>query len=168
MRNEISPERLAVLKKHGFDTEGNSSLSFAFCSQTAALDAKMLVRGDHATDCSHIYYAREESSFDGLLDGLFYSPSMLEYLLLDFGGEWKPERTVKDISAALSADFRLVFVGGYPMLFTEVYDYEWEQEDISDSVSEMLRLIGALDYTLSKKWHSLMAKRRRAYKNAKR
>ena len=167
MRNKISPERLAVLEKHGFDTQGNSPLSFAFYSQTASLDAKMLVTGDHATDYSTIYYASEQTDFYGLLDGLFYSPSMLEYLLIDFGGEWDPERTVRDINSALAADFRIVSVGGYPMFFTEICDYEWNAGDISDSVSEMLKLVGVLDYVLSKKRRSLIEKRRRAGKSRK-
>ena len=161
MKKEIPPKRLALLKALGFDIAPGSTLTHdAFCCPTCTLDTKMLVQGDHATDRAYIYYACVRTD-EGELDGLFYAPSMLEYLLTDYQGEWSFSRMLKEINAQSDCKLSLVDVGGYPMLFTDIHEIDWQEKDLRFQISDMLKLIGQLDYLLSRKWKSLLAKGRR-------
>ena len=157
MRKEEYPERVALLKKLGF--EEAETLGPSFCSPVWALDAQMLVQGTHATDRCHILYACEQTEAE-VLEGLFYAPSLLEYLLTDYLGEWSPERMLKEINRQTDTSIRLVDVGGIPMLFTRIDDRNWKESDLRFQISDMLKLIGQLDYLLPRKWKRLLAKRR--------
>lgn len=161
MKKELSPERLALLAEYGFGKCPDCDFSYAFGAPAYAMDTHMIVQGDHASDRAYIYYATVDTYEDEHLEGLFYSPSMLEYLLLDFGGEWDPCRMVKDLGKGLDCEVRLVAVHGYPMLFIEIGEYEWKKADIRFEVSDMLKVVGRLDYLLPRKRDRLLAKRRK-------
>ncbi|MBQ7789598.1 MAG: hypothetical protein IJ398_08115 [Clostridia bacterium] len=158
----ISAECCALLKKYGFDDSSNRDLSFGFPAPAYVMDTKMLVQGDHTTDHAYIYYACVDTYEGERLDGFFYSPSLLEYLLIDFGGEWDFNRMLKAIQRQLDCEVRLVSVNGYPNLFIELDEQDGKTADIRFQISDMLKLIGQLDYLLSRKLESLRAKRRRA------
>lgn len=158
---ELSPERLALLKEYGFSDRPDCDLSWVFPAPAYALDTEMLVQGDHATDRAYIYYASVETYDKEQLNGLFYSPSLLEYMLVDFRGEWSFDRMLKTVRKQLDCDVRLVSVSGYPNLFIEIDEYDWREADIRFQISDMLKLIGQLDYLLPRKLESLRAKRRK-------
>jgi hypothetical protein len=80
---------------------------------------------------------------------------------LDYGDEWRPERMLKDIQKQMDCELRLVSVRGYPMVFIEIGEYRWQTKDIRFEISDMLKLIGQLDYLLSRKGNSLREKGRR-------
>ena len=160
-KKEIPAVHRAVLEKYGFENS-YGELSFAFYAPSLSLDTHMLVQGDHATDHSHIFYAHTQA-YEGELDGFFYSPSLLEYLLTDYSGEWDPECMLKEINVQMDGNFRLVSVGGYPMLFTELTEYDWKDDNLRYALSDMLKLVGQLDYLLPRKWRTLMAKRRKKH-----
>ena len=159
---ELSAERLAILKEYGFTDRPDCDLSWSFPAPSYAMDTNIFVEGDHATDRAYIYYACVENSDGNKLDGLFYSPSLLEYLLLDFGSEWRFEPLLNRLRKQLSCEVQFVFVGAYPNLFIEIDEYDWKEADIRFQVSDMLKLIGQLDYHLPRKWKALLAKRRKS------
>lgn len=161
MNNDLSPERLALLTEYGFGACPDCDISYAFSAPAYAMDTKMMVQGDHATDHAYVYYASVDDACGEHLEGLFYSPSLLEYLLLDFGGEWDPYRMLKDLGKDLDCEVRLVAVHGYPMFFIEIGEYEWKTADIRFEVSDMLKLVGQLDRLLPRKRASLIAKKRK-------
>lgn len=155
---ELSAERIALLKEYGF----NDGQDYGFPTHAYTMDTKMLVQGDHATDHAYIYYSSVKTFEDEQLEGLFYSPSMLEYLLVDYGGEWDFNRMLKTVQKELDCEVRLVSVHGEPYLFIEIDEYDWKMADIRFQISDMLKLIGQLDYLLSRKRKALRTKRKRA------
>lgn len=159
---ELSSDRLALLKEYGFDDKLNSDLCWSFPAHAYAMDTKMLVQGNHATDHAYIYYACAEDLTGEQLDGLFYSSSLLEYLLVDYGGEWDFDRMLKAIQMQLDCKVRLVSLCGYPDLFIEINECDWNETKIRSRISDMLKLIGQLDYLLPRKLKDLRAKRRKA------
>ena len=158
---ELSAERLALLKEYGFCDRPDCDLSWGFPASAYAMDTNILVQGDHATDHAYIYYAFVKTFEDEELEGLFYSPSLLEYLLVDYAGEWDFDRTLRTIQKQLDGEVRLVSVQGYPNLFLEVNESDWSTTGIRCRVSDMLKLIGQLDYLLPRKRDRLCAKRRK-------
>ena len=159
---ELSPERLALLRKYGFSDRPDCDISWIFPAPAYAMDTHMSVRGDHSSDLAYVYYATSvEGEAGEMLDGLFYSPSLLEYLLYDFGNEIKLNRLVSDLRRQLDCDMRLVFVKGYPNFFIAIDEYDWREADIRFQISDMLKLIGQLDYLLPRKLENLRAKRRK-------
>jgi len=158
MQRTIPEEKMKILQAHGFDPALRCGLESAFYSQTVALDSKMLVQGDHATDYAYILYSCVEEGGE-VLDGLFYSPSILEYMLLDFGAEWELSPMLKSINRQTHGEVRLVGVGGYPMLYTEICDFEWEEGSLRYAVSDMLKVVAVLDHLLPRKREALRKKR---------
>lgn len=159
---ELSYERLTLLKKYGFDDRLDSALAIGFPMPAYAMDTKMTVQGSHATDRAYVYYSCVKTFEDEELEGLFYSPSLLEYLLVDYIGEWDCNRLLKDVQKMLDCEVRLVSVDGYPALFIKIDERNWSTGDIRSQVSDMLKLIGQLDYLLPRKLQSLRTKRRKA------
>ena len=146
---QISSDRVAVLKKYGFQestSEHRCGMADYFYSPILFRDTGMLVTGDHATDYATLIYAEEDGRC-----GLFYAPSMLEYLLLDFGGEWSVERLMRDLNHGSDCKLTLEAVGGLPMIYTEIDDTDWKTGDLDYQVSDMLKVIGRLDYILLRK-----------------
>ena len=158
---ELSADRLALLKKCGFDDSPDSDLSRGFPAPAFAMDTQRLVQGDHATDHAYLYYACVKTWEDEELEGLFYASSLLEYLLVDYGGEWDFGRMLKTIQKQLDCEVRLVSVQGYPFLHIGIDEHNWRTADIRSEISDMLKLIGQLDYLLPRKRDSLRAKRQR-------
>lgn len=157
MRNQIALERIELLKEYGFREnigENRCGMDYYFTSPILFLDTGMLVTGDHATDYAHIIYAEE-----GERCGLFYAPSILEYLLIDFGGDWSVERLMRDLNRNSNCTLILEDVGGLPMIYTEISDSDWTNHDLKHQVSDMLKVIGQLDYILPQKRERLWKER---------
>ena len=147
MDNRIPPERLEHLTELGFGNLPDCDPSYAFGTQALALDTKMSVRGDHADDCAYVYYARPV--VDGeQLDGFFFAPSMLEYLNMMYGNAWDFAPLMDEINGHIGGYGRYVSVGGFPMLYVEIFAYDWKSRDLSDPLSEILKLVGISDYVL--------------------
>lgn len=159
MEYQISKERIELLKKHGFGETPDCDVMIAFHSFSMALDTKMSIQGDHATDCAYIFYSRTESNDGELLDGLFHAPSLLEYMLWQYRGEWSFSRMLGNINRQLGNSIRLVSVGGIPMLYCELSDVDWTDCYFNFSVSDMLKLVGQLDYLLPRTLARIEAKR---------
>ena len=146
----IPQARLDILKELGFGRVPDCDCSYAFGTQTLALDAKMTVNGDHASDIAYIYYACYSDKGE-VLDGLFYAPSLLEYMPMFAEREWHFDGMLEDICHTISCEASVVFVGGFPMIFVPTYDYDFTKgENLRDPLSDMLKLIGICDYFLSR------------------
>ena len=155
MTQETREARFALLKENGFADPPICDLLTVFGCPTLALDTKMTVRGDHADDCAYVYYASKE--VDGeLLDGLFYAPSLLEHLYF-LGREkgWSFDALWQEVDNTLGSDGRLVFVSGCPAIFIEIYESSWAQRDLRCEISDMLKIVGALDYLLCREQQRL-------------
>ena len=148
MFSYIPENRLTVLKKLGFTNVPDCDPSYAFGTQVMALDAQMSVEGDHATDRAYIYYACVTDN-DERLDGLFYAPSLLEYMPVFAKGEWHFDAILSDVCQTISCEASVQNIGGFPMIFvpTDEYDFsEWECLRLP--ISDMRKLIGIADYFL--------------------
>ena len=143
---KLSSDRRKVLEEHGFAPSPDCDVLTAL-GAPLALDARIWVQGEHGTDCSHIFYATAE--VDGeVLDGLFYAPSLLEYLMQWYGKRWSPKRTIREVNRCLDDEVRLVFVRGMPMIYYELAEYEWQIGTLSWSISDMIKAIARLDCLL--------------------
>lgn len=142
----ISPERVALLKACGFAAPPDSEDSEAFYYRSLTLDSKMLVTGDHATDYAYIHYAETDE-----LSGFFYAPSLLEYLLTFHGDEINVKNLIRELSRYSDCDLSLVSVRGYPMIFTPIYQNDTTVHDLRYQISDMLKVVGQLDYILPRK-----------------
>ena len=161
MSRQIAPERVEILKKYGFQEstrENRCGMDGYFTSPTLFRDTGMLVTGDHATDYAPLIYAEDEGRC-----GLFYAPSMLEYLLMDFGGEWSVERLMRDLNRSSDCELKLEAVGGLPMIYTEIDDMDWKDGDLDYQISDMLKVIGYLDYVLFRKRERLWKAREKQH-----
>ena len=155
----IPQNRKEILTEYGFGDPPICDLLTIFNCPTMALDTKMSVRGDHCDECAYVYYASRE--VDGeLLDGLFYVPSLLEYLYF-LGSEngWRFDEIFEELSGTLGTDTRLVFISGCPAIYTEVCDYAWSQRDLRFEISDMLKVVGVLDYILSNELQRMLNKK---------
>ena len=146
MSQAISPSRLELLKSMGFGKAPDCDATDAFRGPVVAYDTQMSVQGDHATDHAYIYYA---SGVDGseVLDGLFYAPSLLEHPLLNYQ-HWNIKPILQKIAEYCYSEARDVSVGGIPMIYIEIADVSWKMNDIRFDLSDMLKLVGILDYFL--------------------
>ena len=154
MLKYLTEEQNKILVKLGFTEYPDSEDCHAFKNGTRALNTKMLVNGDHATDCAYIYYGRETTSEGETLEGLFYSPSLLEHLLVFHHTEWDCEGMISDINKNFGCEARLVMISIYPMIYLEAGKYEWESE-LQYPLSDMLQIVGALNYLLTMKNNEL-------------
>ena len=155
----IPQNRKEILTEYGFGDPPICDLLTIFNCPTMALNTKISVRGDHCDEIAYVYYASLEANGE-MLDGLFYVPSLLEYLYF-LGREdgWSFEAISEELSGTLGADTRLVFISGCPAIYTEIYDYAWSQSDLYFEISDMLKIIGTLDYLLSKELQGLPTKK---------
>ena len=158
MKYEIPSEHLALLQQYGFGQSPDCDLLGAFSHGDLAMDTHMEVSGDHATDHAYIYYAITQTN-EGELEGLFYAPSLLEYLPMEFPEDWKPARLLAQVNVQLEEKAKIVHVGGFPMFYLPIENYDWEYDGLRTVVSDMLKLVARTDYLLSRKWNALMAKR---------
>ncbi len=159
MSNKIAPERIEILKEYGFDPELDCRWWAPFRSPICAMDTHMLVEGDHATDHSYIIYAAAEEVEGATLEGLFYAPSLLEHMLVEFRGEWSFPAMLRQISRQTDCKLQPVDVGGLPMIFVEIRESDWQEGDLRFQVSDMLKVVGVMDHLLSRKRRSLLKKR---------
>lgn len=157
--NELSAERLALLREFGFGNIPECEISQCLTSPAYAMDTKMLVQGDHATDHAYIYYASVGTSDGEEQKGLIYFSSLLSYLLCDHKGEWDFSRMLKDLQNQLDCKVQLIALQGYPAMFIEMNDRHWNSNSLRTRISDMLKLIGQLDYLLPRKRERLLAKR---------
>ena len=158
-KNGIAPEKEELLRQFGF--QGSESdymrrMCQYFSGFQMVLDPKMLVTGDHATDYSAIIYAEE----DGFC-GLYYAPSILEYMLLDYGKEWDFKRFLRELNRFSDCEITLRSQSGYPSFCVEITEQAFADKDIEYEVSTMLKLVGQLDYLLMRTRERLRAKRRK-------
>ena len=142
----IPPEREALLKACGFGAPPDGEDTQAFDYRSLALDTRMSVTGDHNSDHAYIHYAETDA-----LCGFFYAPSLLEYLMTFHRDDCNAKAMVRELRRFTSCDIELVFIHGYPMIFTPIYDNDTTPEDVFWQISDMLKIVGQLDYLLSRK-----------------
>lgn len=139
-------QKIDKLKEYGFKPyDAHCELAYAFKNSAYYLDTKMLVEGSHATDYAEIIYAEEESFV-----GLCYYSSLMEYILTDFSNH-NVEKMLKKIGKTLGTSVLLEDVGGYPMIVKKCNDADFERGSIKNKVSDMLKIVGILDYLLQQK-----------------
>ena len=145
---KISDDKMQLLKELGFGRVPDCDPSFAFHAPVVAYNTNMMVRGDHADDCAYIYYACIE--IDGeVLDGFFYAPSILEHPLLNYQ-KWDVNEVLQELENHAGCFVRELSVGGIPMLFVEIDEYNWKLKDLRFPFSDMLKVVGSTDYLFSR------------------
>lgn len=158
----ISPERVALLKACGFAAPPDGEDTDALRYRSLALDTRMLVTGDHATDYAYIHYAETDE-----LCGFFYAPSLLEYLLNFHGDKVNEKVLVRELSRYSDCKISLVSVCGYPMIFTPIYENDTTVHDLMYQISDMLKVVGQLDYILPRKRDRIWRAQEKANAQAK-
>ena len=153
---KITPEREALLKACGFAAPPDGEDTAALDYRSLALDTRMSVSGDHATDQAYIHYAETDE-----LCGFFYAPSLLEYLMAFHRDAFDAKRMVREIRRFTSCDIELASVHGYPMIFTPIYENDTTPEDVSWQISDMLKIVGQLDFLLSRKLDRIRKKEKK-------
>lgn len=157
----IEENKKKALEALGFGEIPDSEDAYALRGPRMAIKTPMLVSGDHASDIAYVYYAKAETD-KGVLEGFFYSPSLLEGLLLEFGGQWSPTRMLRELNRERDCEIDLVFAGGYPFFFTELADMDFDENSgghgLGITLGDMYKLVGQLDYLLSRKRRSLILK----------
>ena len=152
--SSIPNERLIQLTELGFGRVPDCDPSFAFKSDVVAYDTNMIVRGDHADDCAYIYYSR--TVVDGeILDGFFFAPSLFEHPWVNHQ-ICNIDGILKEIEEQVSCFARLVGVGGIWMIYVEIDEYCWKMKDLRFPFSDMLKLVGILDYFLSRQYNLML------------
>ena len=150
MSNKLSSKHIEVLTKIGFGNVPDCDPSFAFGTFTLALNTNMIVRGDHADDVAFIYYSCVE--VDGrIYDGLFYAPSILEHPHLNYQ-TFDVNEILDKINQYAYCDAEYVGIGGIHMIFLPISKFQWEL-DIKDALSDMLKIVGILDYLLTSEYN---------------
>ena len=156
---KIPQERLDILKELGFGRVPDCDCSYGFGTQALALDTKISVNGDHASDIAYIYYACVSDN-TRVLDGLFYAPSLLEYMPTFAEREWQFDETLEDICHTISCEASVIDIGGFPMIFVPTYEYDFtKEESLRDPLSDMMKLIGICDYFLSREREKFIRQR---------
>ena len=146
----ISEEKLKLLTELGFGRVPDCDPSYSFDTPAVAYDTNMIVRGDHADDRAYIYYACTKVN-DEVLDGFFFAPSIIEHPILNYQ-TFNCNALVEEINNQIGSCARYVFVGGFPMFFVEVDEYDWKSKDLRFPFSDMLKIVGILDYFLSREF----------------
>ena len=155
MDKQLFLERLEILKELGFTDVPDCEPSAAFKTYVVALDTNIIVRGDHADDIAYIYYSCVE--VDGeVLDGFFFAPSILEHPFLNYQ-TYDVKALLEEIDKDMYTGAKYVFVGGYPMIFMEVSEYDWKSKDLRILLSDMLKIIGVTDYFFSREFNRQLA-----------
>ena len=93
----ISPEREALLKACGFGAPPDGGDTVVFDYRSLALDTRMSVTGDHASDHAYIHYAETDA-----LCGFFYAPSLLEYLFAFHHDAWDVKAMIRELLYTLA------------------------------------------------------------------
>ena len=145
---ELSAERLAILTSFGFDDTPDGEASYGFPASTYTLDTKIKVDGAHSTDVATVYYSVWETYEGDVLRGLFYYSSLLEYLLVEHGGEWDVDGILQDFREQTESDARLTALDGIPYLCVEVGEADWSTGAVCSKIEAVLKLISHLDNIL--------------------
>jgi hypothetical protein len=66
---------------------------------------------------------------------------------------------LKDLQNQLDCKVQLIALQGYPAMFIEMSDRHWNSNSLRTRISDMLKLIGQLDYLLPRKRERLLTKR---------
>ena len=150
-------EKFAKLTAVGFRDTPDCDVLTAFHAPSLAFDSRMSIQGSFEDEQAYIYYSQLSPS-DGGLEGFFHAPSLLERMLNCYPGEFDIKRILRDINRELGDEVSLVYVGTLPMIYIELTYYDFEIDQFASALSTMCKLVGALDYVLSRKIRQLEAK----------
>ena len=53
---------------------------------------------------------------------------------------------------------QFLWVGGVPMLYVEISDYEWQTKNLNEPLSTILKLVGQLDFLLPNELEKVRSK----------
>lgn len=153
----MKSEHLELLQSLGFTRYiSGCELMYAFRKPAYGIDTRMLVQGDHATDYADLIYADEED-----FQGFCYAPSMLERLMMSHPYTHGVEKMLRQIGRVTGVWVELAPVGPYPMFVIRCDDGDFTCGNIRYYLSDMLKLIGILDYHLQHRLAYLDKKERK-------
>ena len=144
---KIPSEKYDLIIKIGFSTppEGDDTMALEY--RSLAFDTLMIVDGEHSYDHAYIHYAIMNLNGENY-DGFFYAPSLLEELLHNYRELWDINEFMKVNFGKFDDYIQFLWVGGVPMLYVEISDYEWQTKNLSEPLSTVLKLVGQLDFLL--------------------
>lgn len=142
----MTEKQKALLAELGFTPCKNGGVYDAVCGEVYGKDTLMRVSGDHADDYAILNYADCDHG-----QGFFYISTLLGGLsFYSCSEKYNPFKTVKDVERYLSiGGVEVKPVGDDLCLFVKC-DLS-DEEETKECLGEMYKLIGALDYVLTKK-----------------
>lgn len=142
----MTESQKSLLKELGFTPCKSGGVYNSVRGEVYEKDTLMRVEGDHAVDYAYLYYADCDEG-----QGFFYLSTLLGGLSFFPCSEgYSPFKTVKELARHLSIGALEVKPVGDDLCVFSACDLA-DEEEAKECLGEMYKLVGALDYVLSKK-----------------
>lgn len=149
----MTNEFIEKLESYGFKRYlKNCDLLVAFRKPAYYYDSKMIVAGAHSTEDADIIYVEEEN-----FKGLTYASSLMEDIMLNYPNH-NIKHIIKQIAKTTDTEIEFKFIGGYPMVVSACDETDFNDGGIVYHISDMLKIIGSLDYLLQRRDRYLLNK----------
>ena len=151
----MTEEFIEKLKSYGFERYlKNCELLDAFRKPAYYYDSKMIVAGAHSSENADIIYVEEDD-----FKGLTYASSLMEVIMIDYPTNHNIQKIVKQVAKITDTEIEFRSIGAYPMVVSACDETDFDNGEIKYHISDMLKVIGALDYLLQKRDRYLLNKR---------
>ena len=146
------------LENYGFkiDKSGRGILD-AFTKDTYVLEPNILVQGAHATDIACIHFVDEEE-----VKGFCYYSSLLEELAMRFPFTHNAEGIIKKINKFSDSNIKIKWINCYNFIVSECDETDLKNGTLIYSLSDIMKVIGQLDYLVQKRLNYLDNKERKS------
>lgn len=152
----MTEKSIEILKQFGFKPYcTNCDLLSAFKKPAYGLDTQMIVQGDHADDIAELIYACEDD-----FKGFCYAPSILEAIMINYPKKHNIDKVLKKLEK-VGIFVELKFVGIFPMVVLPCDEKGLESPLLKFDVSDMLKVVGILDYLLQQRLEYLDKQRKK-------
>ena len=150
----MTNEFVEILKSYGFERYlKNCELLSAFKYPAYYIDSKMIVSGAHSTESADIIYVEQDG-----FKGLTYASSLMEAIMIDHPTNHNIKAIVKQIAKTTDTEIEFKFIGAFPMVVSACDESDFKDGGIKYHISDMLKVIGSLDYLLQKRDRYLLNK----------
>ena len=140
----MTEKSIEILKQYGFMPYDNGD-ELNYVNQPYYYDTKMIVQGSHADDYAYIICVDEQD-----VKGFCYASSLMEYVITNFDNH-NIEKILKDISKYTGIYVQLYYNGNVPFVVNRCQVDNLDATSVKSRMSNMLKLVGSLDYLLQKR-----------------
>ena len=141
----MTEEFEAKLAEYGFHRYTTNCELLSVFGSGYCYDTKMIVEGDHSSERAELVYLNKDG-----FEGLCYAGSLLEALIMNYPN-LGVQRIIKQMYVHMDTDIELRWIGGYPMIVSPCTEQDFWDGGIEYHISDMLKVIGMLDYLLPRR-----------------